>query len=121
MISIAIRVVKFVAAFVCCTIACTIAWEYLVKDRLYNCTDDLPFDYLQPGQWVHQPATVPHVVRAHSMSEPDTIKQGWNITRLWYLWFSVIGGSLALSTLLAWMPWIPRKPSCEICQLSHAT
>jgi hypothetical protein len=96
----------------CWTIAFTFLWERFVADTLYNCTDPGWFDYLFPGDWAHKPVSVRHVTGGRSMSEPDTIKEGWTMTRLWYLWFSVVGISVILSALLAWMPWIPKRWVC---------
>jgi hypothetical protein len=97
--------VIFTVALAVTTVACTWGWETLVKTRLYNCTDDLPLDYLQPGHWVHQPEAVPQVTGRRSMSEPDTIRTGWSVRGLWVLWFSFVGGSVIVSLLLARLPW----------------
>ncbi len=35
------------------------------------------------------------------MSEPDTIKQGWSVVGLWFVWFLFAGGSIAISSALA--------------------
>ena len=43
------------------------------------------------------------------MSEPDTIKEGWSVTSLWYLWYSFVIISLVVSTLLALVPWTPKR------------
>ncbi|MES2921112.1 MAG: hypothetical protein V4819_06190 [Verrucomicrobiota bacterium] len=94
-----------VVALVITTVACTWGWERFVKDRIYNCTDDLPLDFLRPGHWVHQPVGVQQVTSRRSMSEPDAIKTGWSIRGLWLLWFSFVGGSVIVSLLLARLPW----------------
>jgi len=95
------RINVFVVSFAVTMIACTWGWEQFVKDRIYNCTDDFPLGFLQPGQWAHHPVAVPHVTSGRSMSEPDTIKQGWSVLALWLLWFSFIAGSLIVSFVLA--------------------
>src|SRR5690349_13845327 len=100
-----LSVAIFIVALAVTTVACTWGWETFVKNRLYNCTDDLPLDYLRPGHWVHQPVAVQHVTGGRSMSEPDAIKTGWSIRRLWSLWFSFVGGSVIVSLLLARLPW----------------
>src|SRR5881409_2770465 len=105
----ALRTVKFVAALLCCTIVCTSLWAQFVTDSLYNCTDPGWLDYLFPGHWVHHPIAVGHVVAGRSMSESDTIKEGWSVTGLWCLWFSVAGACVVVSALLAWMPWIQKR------------
>src|SRR5690242_4264758 len=83
------------------TIVCTIVWQGLVIDRLYNCTDDaaLP-DYLLPGMWVHHPVAAQIITNHRSLSEPDTVKEGWGMTGLWILWFSFVLASVVVSVLL---------------------
>jgi len=97
--------VIFVGALAVTTVACTWGWESFVKNHLYNCTDDLPLDYLRPGHWVHQPVVLQQVGGGRSMSEPDAIRSGWSVRGLWLLWFSFIGGSVIVSLLLARLPW----------------
>jgi|ERR1043166_2708093 hypothetical protein len=100
-----ISLAVFVGSLAVTTIACAWGWETFIKNHIYNCTDDLPLDYLQPGQWVHQPVAVQHVTGRRSMSEPDAIKTGWSIRGLWLLWCSFVGGSVIVSLLLARLPW----------------
>ena len=100
-----IRVAKFGAVLLLCTIACTALWGQFVTDRLYNCLDFGWLDFLFPGDWVHRPVSVAHVVTGRSMSEPDTIKEGWSIAGLWCLWFSFVVLSLIVSFVLARRPW----------------
>jgi hypothetical protein len=100
-------------AWLAMTILCTVVWQYTAAD-LYDCTDDgFPPGYLEPG-WVHdlpqQPLkAVQQVIHGRSMSEPDTIKEGWSVSRLWHLWYGFFFTSLAISFLLAYLPWAPRK------------
>ncbi len=94
------------------TIVCTIVWQF-AGDRLYDCSDDNVLGFLRPGDWVHNwnghaVAVVPRVVHGRSMSEPDTIKEGWSVTGLWCLWLSFVAVSLVISVVLARVPWIPR-------------
>jgi hypothetical protein len=107
------HVLKIVAKFgllaVATTIACTILWEMLVNNRLYNCTDPGWLDYVSPGNWVHHPVTVHEVVTGRSMSEPDTIKDGWTVAGLWRLWLVFAVTSFVLSAGLALVPWIPSQ------------
>src|SRR6476620_4884904 len=80
---------KFAIVLLAMTVACTIAWEVLINGTLYNCTDPGFLDFLSPGDWVHfnhGVVYVPHIVTGRSMSDPDTIKEGWSVTRLWFLW-----------------------------------
>ena len=105
---------KFSFAFFVMTIVCTITWEIFVDTKLYNCPGEGLMDYLAPGDWVHdkqgQPMQiVSQVVLGRSMSEPDMIKEGWTVTRLWYLWYSFFATSVVISTVLTFVPWIPRR------------
>jgi len=115
-----ISVAVFMGSFVVITIACTSTWEVFVKNHIYNCTDDLPLDYLQPGQWVHNPVAVRHVVSGRSMSEPDTIKEGWSVWRLWLLWSSSVAGSLIVSFLLARLPLRRERTTEQQCEHTKA-
>jgi hypothetical protein len=103
-------VAKFVTSLLVMTIVCTIVWQTIVADRLYDCTDGGLFDYLTPGDWVHNfdghsIVTVHQVVHHRDMSEPDTIKEGWSVTGLWFLWSLFVVNSVAVSILLALVPW----------------
>ncbi|MCX6923229.1 MAG: hypothetical protein NT154_08480 [Verrucomicrobia bacterium] len=101
-------IAKFVIVLAVMTVIFSMIWGELVTDRLYNCTDAVGFDYLQPGNWVHgQVAFVSHVVVGRSMSEPDTIKEGWSVAGLWGLWLSFFVFSLVVSVLLARKAWVP--------------
>lgn len=100
-----IAIAVFVGSLVLMTIACTWGWDRFISGTLYVCTDSVPFDFLHPGHWVHSPVVVERVVAARSMSEPDTIRAGWSITRLWFLWCFLAGGSVIISLLLARLPW----------------
>jgi hypothetical protein len=105
-------VLKFAAVLFAMTIVCTIVWNESVARKLYDCTDSAPFGgYLSPGDWVHNwpghpITTVENIVHGRSMSEPDTIRQGWTVTRLWCLWFLFFGVSIAISFLLSRKTWI---------------
>ena len=115
-----ISLAVFVGSLALTTIAFTFGWETFVKNHIYNCTDDLPLDYLQPGQWVHDPVTVPHVSTRRSMSEPDAIKQGWSVFGLWALWSSFVLGSLVISFLFAGLWWSASKRTEEVHDCTNA-
>lgn len=104
---------KFVIAMTVMTIVCTIVWQEFVTDELYNCTDPAWLDFLSPGGWVHshngQPVALVPVITGGAMSDPDTIKEGWSVGRLWYLWYSFVAVSAVISILLAWIRWIPKQ------------
>jgi len=100
----------FLYSMLCCIIVCTVIWEYQIDGKLYNCTDNVGFDFLHPGDWVHDfgghpVAVVNQVVVGRSMSEPDEIKTGWSIPRLWLLWCSWFGASLLVSFVVARFWW----------------
>lgn len=105
-----LQIVKFLLCIVPLSLGLEVLWETQIGPRVYDCTDDCGFEYLIPGEWVHgKIATVPRVVHNRSMSEPDTIKQGWTVPRLWMLWLACFGGSVALSLALARTHWIPYR------------
>jgi hypothetical protein len=105
-------VAKFLIVLVAMTVISTIVWNYVAGD-LYDCTDDdfIP-GYWTPGFWVHSwgdhPVVAVHqVIHGRSMSEPDTIKEGWSVTGLLCLWFSFFAVSLVVSIAFARLRWIP--------------
>jgi hypothetical protein len=98
---------KFVIAMIALSFVFAMVWQGLVANRLYDCTDAFGFDYLQPGNWVHHPIPAKVIVANRSMSEPDTIKEGWSMKRLWILWGTSVVISLAIGVRLTWMRWIP--------------
>ena len=116
---------KFFIVMTVMAVICSMVWGEFVTDRLYNCTDAIGFDYTHPGDWVHSGGTrpvafVPHVVAGRSMSEPDTIKEGWSVTGLWCLWFSFVVVSLIVSIALARLRWIPKQSEEQIYEHTHA-
>jgi hypothetical protein len=112
MLRILVRAGIFLLAMVLMTIVCTLVWDRYVNARLYDCTDAVGFDYLHPGDWVHgHVVAVPTITHNHSMSEPDTIKEGWSVNRLWYLWLTFFAVSIMVSTGFALLPWIPKRDS----------
>lgn len=109
----ATNVSTFALVLVAMAIVCTIVWQ-LVGDTLYDCTDDNMLGFWRPGCWVHRfdghPIVVVHqIVHGRSMSEPDAIKEGWSVPRLWCLWSSFVVVSLAVSVVLTWMIGIARR------------
>jgi hypothetical protein len=78
-----VRAGMFLTMMVLMTILCTFVWQVYVNERLYDCTDAVRFDYLHPGDWVHgRVVVVREIVHNRSMSDPDTIKQGWSVNGL---------------------------------------
>ena len=100
---------KFLILFVITTYINTVAWQYVSRD-LYDCVDDAIPGYFTPGFWVHAVnghavTTVPQIIHDRSMSDPDTIKQGWSVPRLLALWFSFFTASVLISLGLARIRW----------------
>jgi len=95
---------KFVVSLIVMSIVCTMVWQEFVTDKVYNCTDDGWLAYLRAGGWVHNAIVVHQVVAGRSMTEPDTIRDGWSTTGLWCLWYSLV-----VSLWLALVPWIPSR------------
>ena len=88
----------------------SVVWGVFITDSVYNCTDAVGFDYLQPGNWVHSSVAFVKQVRAgRSMSEPDTIKEGWSVPALWALWVAFFGSSVVASAFLARGLSAPRR------------
>jgi hypothetical protein len=107
-----VRIGIFLVMMVMMTIVCMIFWQAYVNEKLYDCTDACGFDYLQPGNWIHgHLAVVQHIVHHRSMSEPDTIKEGWSVEGLWCLWLTFFAVSIMVSTGFALLPWIPKRDS----------
>lgn len=100
------------------TIVCTIAWQTCVTDTLYNCTDPGWLDFLSPGDWVHSHDSltikVVPVITFRSMSEPDTIKQGWSVARLWCLWYLFVFVSIIVSAFVARRQWHSNRASKQL-------
>ena len=96
------RVVTFATSLGLLTTIFSVVWGVFITDSVYNCTDAVGFDYLQPGNWVHSSVAFVKQVRAgRSMSEPDTIKEGWSVPALWALWVAFFGSSVVASAFLA--------------------
>jgi hypothetical protein len=106
--------VKFVISLVVMTVICTVVWDKFVMEHLYDCTDENAVGFLTPGDWIHSWGGHPilivqQVVHGRSLSEPDTIKEGWSVTGLWGLWLSFVAALLLVSMFLARIRWIPRR------------
>ena len=97
---------KFLIAFAMIVAACTVSWDWIVNGKLYDCTDGGDLDFWFVGDWVHHPVAVDHVVHGRFMSEPDLIKTGWSLARLWGLWWSFVAFSLIASVVFACFPWV---------------
>jgi hypothetical protein len=109
---------KFVIVAFLMTILCTAVWQNFVTDVLYNCTDPAWLDFLSPGNWVHfhngEPVAFVPVITGGSMSDPDTIKEGWSVARLWHLWDGFVIVSAGISVFLARIRWIPERVIKEL-------
>src|SRR5438552_19086959 len=108
-----ISTIGFVTSLIAMALVCTVAWDSFVNGKVYYCTDGGTLDFWFAGDWVHHPITVHNVVGGRPMSEPDTIKEGWSLTRLWHLWYSFIAISIVISGCVALVPWIPRRRTEE--------
>jgi hypothetical protein len=112
---------KFLLVFVSVTMINTAVWEKCVAANLYDCVDEAIPGYWEPGFWVHPydghlVRTVPQVTHDHSMSDPDTIKQGWTISRLLALWSAFFSASHIASLAVARLPWTRREWSNRALQ-----
>ena len=116
-----ITAAKFGALLLLCAIGCAPLWGRFATDTLYNCTDPGGLDFLLPGHGVHHPVSVAHIVAGGFMSEPDTIRVGWNITGLWCLWFSFVVISFVVSFLLARGSWFPGRQREQIYEQTNTS
>lgn len=103
-----LRTTTFVVVLGCCVAGSTILWEHFVNGLLYNCTDGTRFDFFFPGDWVHNPVLAEEIVTNRTMSEPDLIKSGWTVTRLWLLWCAFAAGSVSIGFAAASLKWPSR-------------
>lgn len=110
---IAVSAVIFAAVMIGMTIVCEMVWEACLGDQVYLCTDPLD-GYLTPDNWVgngedsddgYPIVFVDHLVDTGAMNDPDELKMGWSVGRLWYAWYSLFGLSLIVSLLVAVAPW----------------
>jgi hypothetical protein len=102
-------VTKFVFSMLVMTIICEFAWGTYVTGKIY-CDSDEDFGYLTPGNWVsnwdgHPIAVVHQIPAVRQYGDPDVIIEGWSIAKLWCLWFSFFGISLAISILFTSVQW----------------
>lgn len=118
---------KFVIVMFVMTIVCTIVWEDVVTEYLYDNTDDNMMGFLSPffgdfwiGEGGFPVVAVQHVVHGRSMSDPDEIKEGWSVPKLFCLWLSFITISAFSSILLARIRWIPNQNTKQIYEDTHS-
>lgn len=102
------RIATFLLLLSACTIFSTIIWGKYVDGKFYNCTDSIPFDFLHPGDWTHSHdgvpvAVVPKINPSDSMDKPDSIKEGWSIKKLWFLWWAFAAVSVLISSTLPFL------------------
>ena len=83
-----IHVGKFIAVLNVCVVASVFAWERFVAGTIYRCTDPGFLEFLSPGDWAHS-------------QYGDTLRAGWSMTGLWWLWYSFVIVSLTFAVL----PW----------------
>jgi hypothetical protein len=120
--------IKFVVALLMMAIVCTIAWQEVVVEYLYDNTDDNLAGFLGPfygdfwiGQGGFPVVSVQHVVHGRSMSDPDEIKEGWSIPKLFCLWLFFVSISVVISAMLAQIPWIPNPGTRPLCRGNRVT
>src|SRR6185437_1708797 len=109
------KIATFLFLILVSTIVCANIWGNCVDGKLYNCTDLIPFGFLHPGDWIHSHngvsiAVVPKINSSDPMDKPDSIKEGWNVPKLWLLWWSFVFVSVAISAALTFLIFHSRKP-----------
>jgi hypothetical protein len=112
---------KFLLVLAITTVINTVAWQRYVAADVYDCVDEAIPGYLEPGFWVHahdgqSVSVVLQIVHRESMVDPDTIRQGWSVSRLLGLWFAFFTASVVVSLVLARIPWTPRPRSSPAVQ-----
>jgi len=103
-------IATFAACLFICVWFCTWGWDNYLNGKVYYCTDAVGLDFLRPGDWVHafggRPVVVFDAIPGNlSMSDPDGIKRGWSVDKLWLLWLALAGSSVALSGGVAFLVW----------------
>ena len=102
------QVVIFLAIFTTCLVVSDVVWDAYLPGRIYNCTD-FNTGFLMPGNWVHGNYVIVPKINPHdSMSQPDSIEQGWNLEKLWLLWVLFIFVSAAISASFTF-PFFHRR------------
>jgi hypothetical protein len=116
MIRIFKSVAKFAIVMSVMTVVCTIVWQNVVTEYLYDNTDDNIMGFVSPiwgdfwiGEGGFPVVAVQHVVHGRSMSDPDEIKVGWSVPKLFCLWLSFVTASTVISILLARIRWLPKQ------------
>ena len=109
-----VSVALFCIALFATTIVCTILWDDCLNGTVYVCSDGGGWEYLIPdwatiGNGSFPVIVVPRIQALNSMSDPDELKEGWTVARLWTVWYSFLGGSLLVSLLVASLPWWRRS------------
>lgn len=106
----------FLVLLLACTIFCTQAWDKYIADKLYTCTDSVPGVFIHPGDWVHGDYVTVTQISPRTMSQPDAIKEGWSVPKLWILWWLWVAGSILASAVLASLVKWPR--TCKTAVVS---
>ncbi|MBN8458906.1 MAG: hypothetical protein J0M04_19075 [Verrucomicrobia bacterium] len=97
---------KFLLVLAVLTAMCAIIWEFTLPGGVYDCTDEVGFDYLSPGDWVHGPIEyVEKIDTMRGMELPDTLKRGWTITGLWGIWWFMFGSSIIIAGFASRISW----------------
>ena len=97
---------KFLMVIALMTVLWTMLWSIALTHKVYDCTDEIGFDYLRPGQWVHGSIEyVEQIDPNRGMEQADTIKRGWTIDYLWGIWVGMTAMSVALGILFARRGW----------------
>ncbi len=100
---------KAILVFGSLVILMTIAWDLIFPGRIYYCTDEIGFDFLSPGDWVHGEFDIVSdvaVTTSRTMSEPDVLLEGWTIGSLWMVWGCMFLSSFSLALFLARYRWL---------------
>jgi hypothetical protein len=115
----------FLAAIPATSMVCIDLWDALLNGKVYGCSDGGSWDY-----WIRDWATIgngsyPAVtvkkINIQSMSDPDQLKEGWTVARLWTLWYTFLTGSILASLLLSSLPWWKRMAASVVNRSESVT
>lgn len=101
-----VATIQFLLALMIMSMGWTVVWQYTLTGHVYDCTDEVGFDYLSPGDWVHGSIEyVDTIDTARGMECPDTLKRGWTTHHLWGIWLAMTAFSLGVAWTLSKVRW----------------
>ena len=93
------------------SILMSFAWDSVFPGKIYYCTDEAGLGYIHPGSWVHGRIEIVDNVpsaTSRSMGDPDVMRRGWTVERLWVVWSTMFGVSVVLALTHAKFRWFTK-------------